>query len=157
MARIRFAALGAALMIASAAAGAQAPLDTRPAAEGRGGRGHGARDQGRAGKALLKGIKLSDSQKSQIKQIRTKYRDQFKVQREQRPTGQPSDSARGVRREQLQQSLQQEMSEIRGVLTVDQRVQFDSNVATVKARMQDRAQGHEGKHGKKGGRGNRGR
>lgn len=79
MARIRFAALGAALMIASAAAGAQAPLDTRPAAEGRGGRGHGARDQGRAGKALLKGIKLSDSQKTQIKQIRTKYRDQFQV------------------------------------------------------------------------------
>ena len=158
MARIRIAALGAALMIASAAAGAQSPQDNRPSAEGRGARGHGGRDgQGRAGKALLKGITLSENQKAQIKQIRAKYRDQFQAQREQRPTGQLSDSTRSVRRAQMQHALQQEMNEIRGVLTVDQRVRFDSNVESMKARMQEHAQDQDAKKGKKGGRGTRGR
>lgn len=171
MARIRFAALGAAFFIASAAAGAQAPQRDRASSESRGARGD--RGEGRGQKGLFKDIALSEQQKSQIKTIHAKYRDQYQSQRGNRQKGdsawgqrrnggeraQRDTAAMRQRREAMQAQIahnsqlrQQEMAEIRGVLTVDQRVTFDRNVAELKTRIQERASKGEGRgHGKKRG------
>lgn len=152
MARFRFAALGAALMIASATAGAQSSNQDHSEHRIRGSRGHG---QGKAVQGMFRGVNLTEQQKSQVKQIHAKYRPQYEAlgngrdsswkrgERGQRTQG---DSAtRAARRaraqvvmQQHQQLRQQEMNEIRGILTADQRVTFDQNVAQMKERVAKR-------------------
>ena len=116
--------------------------------EGRGMRGAGA---------LMRGVNLTDAQKSQVKAIHQKYQDQFKSIRE---ANKPAmDSARTARqrgdtvaaraafekgRTQFESLRQQELSEVRGVLTADQQKTFDANLQRMKAR--------QGQHGKRGAR-----
>lgn len=92
---------------------------------------------------MFKGIELSAQQKQEVKAIHAKYRDQYASRQGNR---QHTDSARAQRREAMREQFaknsqlrQQEMADIRGVLTADQRVTFDRNVAELKARMQERA------------------
>lgn len=117
-----------------------------PRGEGRGMRGAGA---------LMRGVNLTDAQKAQVKAIHQKYQDQFKSIRE---ANKPAmDEARAARqrgdtaaaraafqkgRTQFESLRQQEMSEVRGVLTADQQKTFDANLQQAKAR-----QGHHGKRG----------
>lgn len=121
---------------------------------------HGARREMRAGRALLRGVDLTDAQKSQLKGIHQKYQSQFKsIQEANKPA---MDEARAARqrgdtaaaraafaktagaREQLQALRQQEASEIRGILTAEQQKTFDANLQQAKARQDQ--------HGKRGGR-----
>ncbi|NUQ20481.1 MAG: hypothetical protein HOQ09_05915 [Gemmatimonadaceae bacterium] len=121
----------------------------------RGDRGdHGDRGM-RAPRALMRGVNLTDAQKSQIRAIHQKYQAQFKSIRDANKPAR--DEARAARqrgdtaaaraafeksRDQFQSLRQQELNEVRGVLTPDQQTTFDANVQ----RMQTR---HE-RHGKRG-------
>lgn len=109
----------------------------------------------RAPRALMRGVKLTEAQKSQIRAIHQKYQDQFKSIRdankpamdEARAARQRGDTAAAraavqKRREQLEALHQQELNEVRGVLTADQQKTFDANVQ----RMQTRHERH-GRHG----------
>ena len=109
----------------------------------------------RAPRALMRGVNLTDAQKSQIRAIHQKYQAQFKSIRDANKPAR--DEARAARqrgdtaaaraafeksRDQFQSLRQQELNEVRGVLTPDQQTTFDANVQ----RMQTR---HE-RHGKRG-------
>lgn len=159
-------------IVAGAAATAGAQQTTAPAQGQR--VEHAQRDSARAGKreargvrregrgmrgagALMRGVNLTDAQKAQVKAIHQKYQDQFKSIRE---ANKPAmDEARAARqrgdtaaaraafqkgRGQFESLRQQEMSEIRGVLTADQQKTFDANLEQLKA--------HQGKHGQRGAR-----
>lgn len=140
MSRLSFSALGAALILASATASAQAPA----ARHDRGHEGHemrGERGKGRGEMALFRGIDLSAAQKEQVKQIREKYRAQMKEQRHAR-RGEEADRRRPTPEEMeaMRKVRQQQVSEIRAVLTAEQQVKFDANLAEATARMKERAQ-----------------
>ena len=77
---------------------------------------------------LLRGITLTDSQRTQLKAIRAKYGPQFKQ------AHQANDRAT------MQQLRGQMMGEVRGVLTPDQQKQLDANIAEMKARRQSKSE-----------------
>jgi Spy/CpxP family protein refolding chaperone len=89
---------------------------------GRGGPGGGARGE----QMLLRGITLSADQQQRIDTIRTRYRAQMEQMRQQS----------GGDRTQMRATMEKQQAEIRGVLTTDQQVQFDQNVAEMRARAQ---------------------
>ncbi len=115
---------------------------------------------------LFKGVKLSEQQKAQIKAINQKYQAQAKQAREAlRPAMQEARAdrqkgdtaaARAVfernrpQFEQMRKAREQELQEIRGVLTPDQQKQFDANVAQLKARMQQWQQHRRDRQERKG-------
>jgi Spy/CpxP family protein refolding chaperone len=76
---------------------------------------------------LLRGITLTDSQRTQLKAIRAKYGPQLKQAR------QAHDSAT------MQQLRGQMIGEVRGVLTPDQQKQLDTNLAKLKARRESKS------------------
>lgn len=96
---------------------------------------------------LLRGITLSAEQKTRLADLRQRERAQFDANRPRRddgPNGQDR-SARpqrergdttgmGARRAEMQKRFEQRIAAVRGILTADQRVQFDKNVAELKAR-----------------------
>ena len=163
--------LGVAAVFASTAI-AQAPDATR----GRGGKGgHGGefgQMEGRRGRGgpdglLLKGITLTEGQRTQIAQLHKTQRDQFEAKREAnkaefekiRDARQRGDTAAvraamAQRRTQMEQTRAQHVAAVRNILTADQRVQFDKNVVELKAREAERAQrvGERGvkRHGRGG-------
>lgn len=108
------------------------------------GRRHGER-------ALLKGIKLTDQQKAQLKQIREKYAAQAKELRQSLRPASTQGQAQG-QREQRREDRQafrnspefqrfralreQELKDVRAVLTPDQQRTFDKNAQEQKARME---------------------
>ena len=111
------------------------------------------RDPGRRGMRggpdmmLLKGITLTDAQKTQLQALRTSdresmkgSRDQFeKVMTEARAARQRGDTAQARKimeplRVQMEQEREQRVASIRNLLTADQRTQFDANVAEWKQR-----------------------
>ncbi len=170
MRRIAFSGLALALTLGSASlVAAQQPAQGQaPAAQQqhqwRRGQRNGQRNLRRQ---LFKGVKLTDQQKAQIKAINQKYRaqaqEQFKALRpamqEARADRQKGDTAaaRAIfernrpQFEQMRKARQQELQEIRAVLTPDQQKQFDANQAQLKARMQqwqqhrrERQQEHKG-------------
>ncbi|HEX2778216.1 MAG TPA: Spy/CpxP family protein refolding chaperone, partial [Gemmatimonadaceae bacterium] len=123
-------------------------------------KGHGAHGKMRAGRALLRGVDLTDAQKAQVKEIHQKYESQFQsIEQANKPA---MDEARAARqrgdttaaraafaktsgaREQLEALRKQEASEIRGILTAEQQKTFDANL--------QQAQARQGEHGKRGGR-----
>lgn len=155
MARIRIATIGVALILATATAGAQQDQKRERGERGdmRGGQGRGARGQG-GEMALFKGITLTETQRAQIREIRARYRDQFDMRRDSIKAGRPKGSERqrpdsvqrAQRRAQAEAIMAQnrvlrerELAEMRAVLTPDQRVIFDRNVAEARARMDRRA------------------
>lgn len=157
MRRIALSGLALALTLGTASlVAAQQPAQGQaPAAQQQ---QQGRRGQWRNGgrnlrRELFKGVKLTDQQKAQIKAINEKYRAQARQARaalrpamqEARADRQKGDTAaaRAVfernrgQFEQLRKQREQELQEIRGVLTPDQRKQFDANAAQLKARMQE--------------------
>ena len=97
---------------------------------------------------LLKDISLSESQRAQIAQLHKAEREQGQAKREQRKTElaklrearQRHDTvalraAIQQRREAMQQERARHLAALRQILTPEQRVQFDRNVAELKARQ----------------------
>ena len=134
----------------ASAQGVARPDRSREAQDSGFGRGPGGRG-GREG-MLLRGITLSPDQQAQLKDLRDRGRQQMDAERSQRDRGgngearpqrQPGDTAgMGARRAQMEQLRDQRIAAIRGILNADQRVQFDKNVAELKAHAAER--GHEG-------------
>jgi protein CpxP len=175
--------LGLAASLASLAV-AQQPADSGRARHGdRGQAGPGKRGGpegafGRRGpgQELLKGISLTEAQKTQLKTLRESQRTAMESNRE--GAKQDFDAVRAARqkgdtataralmtkmRTAMDQKRVQEIAAIRNILTADQRVAFDKNVAELKQREQDRAarvgdRGQRGKgfRGQKKGQGNQG-
>jgi Spy/CpxP family protein refolding chaperone len=128
MKAIRIATLAAALCVGmTSVAAAQG---TEPQGQGRG---------ERMGGLLLKDINLTDAQKAQVKTIRDKYVPQLQeLRKASQATGGPPDEATRTKMMDIQNK---QTAEIRAILTADQQVAFDKNLAEMKARMANRANG----------------
>jgi Spy/CpxP family protein refolding chaperone len=128
MKAIRIATLAAALCVGmTSVAAAQG---TEPPQQGRG---------GGMGGMLLKDINLTDAQKAQVKTIRDKYVPQLQeLRKASQATGGPPDEATRTKMMDIQTK---QTTEIRAILTTDQQATFDKNLAEMKARMANRANG----------------
>jgi Spy/CpxP family protein refolding chaperone len=85
------------------------------------------------GGRILEGITLTDAQKVQQKAIREKYAPQMmQLRKTAETTGTPVDEARTSELRTAQ------MAELRAILTAEQQVIFDRNVAEGKARRAER-------------------
>ncbi len=170
MRKTRVLALVVASLVSTASfAGAQAP-----AAAPQGGRHamgpgmEGRRMGGRGG--VLRGLKLSDAEKAQVKTIHAKYAAEGKTLRESlKPTMQEARALRqkgdtaGLRalreknkpvRDQMQALQVRQQAEIRAALSPENQKLFDANVQKMETRRAEWAkQGKGGKHGGKHGRG----
>ncbi len=180
MLRLRTAAMGAAVVLGIAGvAGAQAETRPDSAGRGmRDGMGrHGQMGPGRGGKGrgqrgehgkFMSDLKLSDAQKNQLKTIHAKYEPQMKTLREQmkgqfgpaRDARQKGDTSAATRarfqkqredfRSRSMAIRQQEMNEVRGILTGDQRTKWDAAQAQRKQRMEARQKGMQNRRGQVG-------
>ena len=102
---------------------------------GKQGQGEMRRGGGMGG-MLLKDITLTDTQKDQIKTIREKYAPrQLELRKSVQATGVADDATR-ARMAELQN---QQAAEIRVILTADQQVTFDRNLAEMKMRSNSRS------------------
>jgi Spy/CpxP family protein refolding chaperone len=160
---VRTLALGAALALSTTVAGAQSADSAKKphaAAKARGDFGGKARRGGdRDARAMFRDVALTEAQKQQVKAIVDKYQPQrqalMKQVRDRREGGQRPDSAfLSSIRTQRQQLQERQVSEIRSLLTADQRAKFDTNVAAMKERDEKRAA--KMKDGKGKGEGRRG-
>lgn len=113
--------------------------------EGRGRRGRGEMMMGRA---LFRGIELSDAQKTQMRAIHTKYGEQRRAiwtpQRDSAARRQRPDSATRAKMVALRE---RETAEVRGLLTPAQQSTFDQNRAQMRQRAEARmkeGRGHRG-------------
>lgn len=175
MIRLRTAALGLAIFAGSATlAAAQsttAPSTQAPAGkQGHGKQGHGKHGAGKGQKgemrergmrAMFKDITLTADQQTRIKAIGDKYRPQREslaeamrpAMNEARDARQRGDSAAAKaaiartadNRTKLAALRDQQMSEIRSVLTAAQQTTFDRNVSQMKEKMEQ----HRGRGGRK--------
>lgn len=147
--------LGLALSLAGTVAAQQGQDGQRPPRGERGGQFEGRR--GGPDGLLLKDIVLTESQRTQIAQLnkaqrekmdatREKGRGQFEDVRAARERGDTAAVRKAMqqRRQVMEQERTQHIAAIRSVLTVQQRVQFDKNVAELKQREADRAQRGDG-------------
>jgi Spy/CpxP family protein refolding chaperone len=127
MKAIRIATLAIALCAGmTSVAAAQAQPDHEKHGQGEMKRGGGM------GGMLLKDITLTDAQKAQIKTIREKYAPrQMELRKAVQATGVAPDDATRAKMTELQT---QQAAEIRAILTADQQVIFDRNLAEMKAR-----------------------
>ena len=169
MIRLRTAALGLAILAGSAtiasaqstAPGTQAPT----ARQDRGQRGGWKSEKGHKGqhgmRALFKDITLTAEQKTQVKTISDRYRTQRQslaesmkpAMTEVRSARQRGDSVAAKAafdrtadtRTKLTALRDQELREVRGVLTTAQQTTFDRNVADMKTKMQQ----HRGRGGRR--------
>jgi len=162
--------LGAAIALfaaseATAQAPAQADSARRQGELRRGDRARGDRGKMRqAGiRGLFRGIDLTQAQRDQMKTINEKYRAQFQTIRESlKPDLKAAHDARQrgdtvaaraafertkPARDRMQALMQQQRTEVRGVLTAEQQKTFDSNVARMKERMEKRGGGHGARRG----------
>ena len=161
MIRLRTAALGLAILAGSATyAGAQTPRadSTRPEIrQDRGDRGGrmGMKGRGNRGmRALFRGVELTAEQRTQVRQIAEKYQPQRKslmeamrpAMADARTARQRGDSAAAKAafdrtadsRAKLTVLRDQQLREVRGILTAAQQQTFDRNVAQAKEKMQKR-------------------
>ena len=140
-------ALALALTVA-ASAGAQS-ADRGPRAERPRGEQQdslGRRGRGGPERMLLRGITLSADQQTKLADLQRREREQFDANRPRRneangrnraarPERQRGDTTgMSARRAEFQKRFEQRIAEVRNILTADQRVQFDKNVAELKAR-----------------------
>lgn len=91
----------------------------------------GAQGRGRAGMGgmILHGITLTEAQKTQQKAIREKYAPQMmEVRKASQTSGTPMDEAK------LSEIRAAQLAELRAILTAEQQVIFDRNVAEMRAR-----------------------
>jgi len=148
--------LGLALSVAGTAIAQQRGQDTLRAPRGeRGGRMEGRGGPGRMGPGglLLKDITLTEAQRTQLAALAKTQREQMQSAREKN-RGQMDDlkaarqrgdtaavrKAFEARRAEMERERAQHVAAIRNVLTADQRVQFDKNVAELKQREAERGQ-----------------
>lgn len=162
MKAIRIVALGAAVALGLGSAGelrAQANPAPQAGAERaakaraeRGERGERGRMQGRHMGGLFRDIDLTDAQKEQMKAIHERYRPQMQALRPER--GERRDSTArpdSATRAQAATLMTRRHADIRAVLTAEQQVTFDRNVAQMKERgARKGGKGEQG--GKRGGR-----
>src|SRR3990170_2162962 len=88
------------------------------------------------GGLILQGITLTDAQKAQQKVIREKYAPlMMQLRKTSQTTGTPIDQVR------LAEIRAAQVSELRAILTAEQQMIFDRNVAEMKARMAERRPG----------------
>jgi len=128
---------------------------------------------GRGRSGLLRGITLSDAEKSQMKAVRTKYGAEAKSLRESmRPAMQELRTVRQKRdsaavkaawertageRQKLQALRQQERAEIRSALTPEHQKVFDANAKTMEQRRAEWSKKGNSERGRRARhRGNRG-
>jgi Spy/CpxP family protein refolding chaperone len=139
---------------------------------GRPGRG-GQRGGQHALRATLRGVNLSEAQRTQLRTIAERYRTerqgwraearkQWEAQRGQaagrQPGAAPDSATRAARQafrtqqaERMRASMERELADVRGILTAEQRPTFDRNVAELRSRMQDRQQARrDGRVGRAG-------
>ena len=154
--------LGLALSLAGVAAAQQTGTDTPRRDRGEDQRGPGGRF-GKGGQGLLlKDITLSDAQKTQLKQLHESQKASMKANHEAmkkqwdeaRAARQRGDTAtaRAImerNRPAMEAARAQELAAMRNILTADQRVQFDKNVADLKQREAERGQ-RVGQNGQRG-------
>jgi Spy/CpxP family protein refolding chaperone len=165
-----FMGLGLALSLAGVAAAQQPGTDAPKRDRGQDHRGSGGRFEGRGGGFLLKDITLTDAQKAQVKQLhesqkakmdanRDAMKKQFDEARAARERGDTT-AARAImqrNRDAMEAARSQEVAALRNILTADQRVQFDKNVAEMKQRQAERGKRvgqdgqRDGRHGGKDG------
>jgi Spy/CpxP family protein refolding chaperone len=136
-------------------------------------RGMGRGDRAGQGRGLLRGITLSDVEKTRVKAIHTKYDTEAKAIRESlRPAMQEMRAARQKRdsaavkaaleksagdRQKLQALVQRQRAEIRAALTPENQKTFDANAKQLEQRRAEwngRGKGERG--GRAGLRGRRG-
>ena len=136
--------LGAAALVMSLAIGVEVQGQGRGHGGQRGAgqgemRGGDRRGPMMAARALLRGIDLTDAQKTKIRDIALKYRPRHEAfadtMRANRELGIRPDSTQLAKRMQI---LAQERAEIRAVLTAEQQKTFDANVAKMQDRMKER-------------------
>jgi len=155
MRRIAFSGLVLAVTLGAASlASAQEPTPAPQAQQQQGQRGRAWRQGRRNGiRAVFRGVNLTAQQKEQIKAISQKYAQRARpirqslrpAMQEMRAARQKGDqnAARAVfervkpQREQLQQLRQQELNEVRGLLTPDQQKTFDQNATKLRQRMRE--------------------
>ena len=120
----------------------------------------GATERGDRG--LFRGIDLSGTQRARLDSIRAKYRAESKplrdqmmpAMREARAARQSGDSAKlqaarkdmSASREKMRALHNQELAEIRGVLTPEQQATFDKNASEVRERMRAKGSQRHGRH-----------
>jgi Spy/CpxP family protein refolding chaperone len=162
MIRIRTAVLALALTAgAGSVAASQTTTPDRPNRDrAEMGRHRGGRSERGVGR-LMKGVELTDAQKTQARQIREKYQSQFQSIREQmrpakkeiRDARQRGDSAAAKaawdrtadNRAKLKALREQELSELRAILTPAQRTTFDANLAEMKKRIEEHGDKRQGR------------
>ncbi|MFL5618964.1 MAG: Spy/CpxP family protein refolding chaperone [Gemmatimonadaceae bacterium] len=144
-------ALALALTVA-ASAGAQSTQGTdrgQRAERPRGAQQDSVGRRGRGGpeRMLLRGITLTTDQQSKLADLQRRERAQFDANRPRRQDGANGQNGavrpqreRGdttgmaARRAEFEKGFEQRIAAVRNILTADQRVQFDKNVAELKAR-----------------------
>lgn len=120
------------ILVAALAVGLCAGVTSVSSAQGQPPAGDAQRGRGMGGR-ILEGITLSDAQKVQQKAIREKYAPQLQsVRKTAEVTGTPIDQAK------LSQIQSAQIAELRAILTPEQQVVFDRNVAEMRARMAER-------------------
>lgn len=158
-------AVGLALSLAGVASAQQGERGKRPEHGGRGGPPASGEMRGRGGPdgLLLKGIELTEGQRTQIAQLGKTQREASAAKREARKSDmeqmraarQRGDTA-AVRaamqrnRQEMEQVRAQHVAAIRNILTAPQRVQFDRNVAELQERVAKRGAGERPARGMRG-------
>jgi len=122
---LRMAALGAALLVGSA---------TLAQAQAGGAQQQGERRGGR--NMELNGIELTDAQKVQLETIQKKYQPEMMSIRNDMMNG----GDRATLMKKAAELREKSAKDIRAILTPDQQVVFDKNLAEQKARMEQRQQ-----------------
>jgi hypothetical protein len=128
--------------------------DKRARAQGERGRKAGAQGMLRG---ALRGIELSDAQKSQVAVIAEKHRTEMEAlrtsMRASHESGTRPDSAtRAAFRARMQQLAQSRHAELRALLTVEQQKTFDANMAKMKERGEKGEKGMKHRRGERQGR-----
>lgn len=116
---------------ASAQSGAQKHPDSARGAQADSGRG--ARGQFGPETMLLRGIILSQSQKTRLADLNSAQRTRMEATRPPRAPGDTAGMA--ALREQMLKQREQRVASVRSILDNAQRTQFDKNVAEMKSRV----------------------
>jgi Spy/CpxP family protein refolding chaperone len=148
---LRTLALGAALAIGTTSVvAAQAPQrpDSATSRQERGDgqerRGmDGGKRSGRLGRALFRGIDLSDQQKQQVRTIHEKYRPQYQALRKPATADGQRQRPDSATMAQFRTIAERERTEVRALLTAAQRTVFDQNLA----RMREHGREMRGRRG----------
>jgi Spy/CpxP family protein refolding chaperone len=109
-----------ALAVAAVASSVSAPAAMAQGGGGGGGQGRGARMM----EMLMKDITLTDAQKAQIDSIQAKYQKEMPAMTPGTPPSQED-------RQKMMDLRQKQNAEVRAVLTDEQKVIFDKNLAAM--------------------------